>query len=428
MKASELLRQLATTNVFTSNQVETKEGNPLLADLFPTVTHMLRYSWKKVIATITFAAILTSFPGVAGAWTWVLHHQGWAPNTNWNWTSIHQGGPRVGVWNYDKNDPDQQISFVENNGGHMLVNITTGLCYNVAIQQPLKEVNTYECDRNDPEQQFKVHNAGNVAPDVMNVMIQLKDTNFCFANSERYQYGKLVVDYCRWGQNHPDQMFYMEKVSDYIHSISTNTYSTSPAPGLTLIRTGGSGDIIQAAINGAARGVVNGLVQTNEGLVPILHVIAQYQEHYVNAERAKQSPDYREVQVDSPIFGKKIIYTADWGYYVRLEGEQIQSMANKLKREAPKAAWVYGTTVTTLLGLTRNKYAIALIPTAAPAAGIQGADNIQALVDEIEACGRTTKVAFVRLKLLSGSWENSKRLNLVSPFYAGALDTEISCY
>ena len=277
----------------------------------------------------------------------------------------------------------------------------------------------HPCNPNNPNQLWEAIAKGN-----NQFMLRRSSTNQCLSAPNDHSNGQHTWLWECVGNG--NQVFGSVYVAPAGGSNSPTT--TSPAPGLTLIRTGGDGNIVQAAINGAARGVVNGLVQTNEGLVPILHVIAQYQEYYVNAERAKQSPDYREVQIDSPVFGKKIVYTADWGYYVRLEGEQIQSMANKLKREAPKAAWVYGTTVTTLLGLTRNKYAIALIPTAAPAAGIQGADNVQALVDEIEACGRTTKVAFVRLKLLSGSWENSKRLNLVSPFYAGALDTEISSY
>ena len=238
MKALELLRQLATVNVLKPEQTRTNEGNPLLADLFPTVTYMLRYSWKKVVATITFAAIFTSFPGVAGAWTWVLHHQGFAPNSNANWTNL-----RVGVYSYDKNDPDQQISFVwnESKGAHMLVNLSNTLnpklCYTASSTNLLAELVLRTCDRTNSMQQFKVHNAGNVAPDVMNVMVQLKDTNLCFANSERYNYGKLVVDNCRWGQNHADQFFYMEKVSEYIHDIPTGV-SLTPAVAQTIISNG----------------------------------------------------------------------------------------------------------------------------------------------------------------------------------------------
>ena len=224
---------------------------------FPTFTRLVqsvalqnrleRLSIKAALRTLVAAVLLTVFgANQAGAWTWVLHHQGFAPNSNANWTNL-----RVGVYSYDKNDPDQQISFVENNGGHMLVNLSNTLnpklCYTASSTNLLAELVLRTCDRANPMQQFKVHNAGNVAPDVMNVMIQLKDTNLCFANSEQYNYGRLVVDNCRWGQNHADQFFYMEKVNNYIHQIGAapqpRTYkvrATKVEQGARLIRTGGS--------------------------------------------------------------------------------------------------------------------------------------------------------------------------------------------
>jgi hypothetical protein len=162
----------------------------------------------KLSALVIMLGLLAASAKSVSAWTWVLHHQGQALNTNNNFQRINNGGPRLSTWQLNHNDPDQRLGFVENgNGRHMIVHQSTGLCLNVMSPSLSRLVNTYTCNRNDPEQQFRVHllrDYGNYNMDVMiKLAQQYNGVDLCLDNYDRVNAGNVQVHQCNPTQPTP---------------------------------------------------------------------------------------------------------------------------------------------------------------------------------------------------------------------------------
>jgi hypothetical protein len=181
-------------------------------------------SLKTILFGLFTFVLLAGIAKSASAWTWVLHHGGQALNTNNNFARINGGGPRLSTWSLNHNDPYQRISFV-GNGTHadgsfrfMLVQQSTGLCINTYRPTNWSKINTFACNRNDPQQQFKLNVLRDYGNGAMDVMVQVSNTNFCIDTPNRVNGGDVII----WGcePTNPNQVFRMDKVSDYIANIA----------------------------------------------------------------------------------------------------------------------------------------------------------------------------------------------------------------
>jgi Ricin-type beta-trefoil lectin domain len=193
---------------------------------------------SKLSAMVVFLLLLIANTKSVSAWTWVLHHQGQALNTNNNFQRINNGGPRLSTWALNHNDPDQRIGFV-GNGNHsdgsfkfMLVQQSTGLCLNVLNPAPNVRVNTYTCNRNDPEQQWKLNVLRDYGNGALDVTVQVSNTNLCLDNYDRLNGSVVQVHYCNTANS--NHVWRMDKVSEYIPTIAGGVPVSTPKPPVVI--------------------------------------------------------------------------------------------------------------------------------------------------------------------------------------------------
>lgn len=197
----------------------------------------------------------------AGAWTWVLHHDGQAPAPIG--PTINGGGKLIQRQNYSPGSNSQRWSFVENgNGRHMIVNLASKKCLNAYQPQPGSRPNDFLCSRDDKEQQFRVRKLKDVphSEPAMDVMLQVADIyhngqGLCLNDAN----GVFKLDICN--QANQGMVFRMDRVSTFIATeivnqgteASRNSSSggsrtlrrvvinnSRKVKGPSLIRTGGS--------------------------------------------------------------------------------------------------------------------------------------------------------------------------------------------
>jgi Ricin-type beta-trefoil lectin domain len=332
--------------------------------MFQSIKSVLSHSFNYLITILVSAGFILATPGLAGAWTWVLHHQGQALNTNNNYQRINNGGPRLSTWQLNHNDPDQRMGFV-GNGNHadgsfrfMIVQQSTGLCLNVLSPAPNQRVNTYACNRNDPEQQFKLNVLRDFGNSTMDVTVQVSNTNLCVDNYDRFNGSVVQVHYCNTqNENH---VWRMDKVSEYIPTIGGGVPVTKPVVGTVpspvptidssnppnLIRSGGGSYTGYILIDGIkywyeqGQIVINNVKQPYDKIVSAINTLKAFE---------KTTYDKPHVLVNHPTLGEKTSYIAPWGFYVRLKGYQADKAADEIN--------LYGSSYSALLGYTVGAYA-----------------------------------------------------------------------
>ena len=124
-----------------------------------------------------------------------------ALNTNNNFSKIN-GNPRMSVWDFSPNDPEQQFTIVQNKiGGKRLVHRSTGKCLNAYLPKNGSDVNVWGCSDSDPDQSFDINSVGNDY-----FQIQRRGTTLCLDNpSPRTNGGRVVLWNC--DRNNSNQRF-----------------------------------------------------------------------------------------------------------------------------------------------------------------------------------------------------------------------------
>ncbi len=103
-----------------------------------------------------------------------------ALNTNNNFSKI-DGNPRMSIWDYSANDPDQQFDRIQGNrGGKLLQHRSTGKCMNLYYLSNGGAITTWPCDKNDPSQNFDITDVGGGY-----LQIRRTGTNFCVDSPNR---------------------------------------------------------------------------------------------------------------------------------------------------------------------------------------------------------------------------------------------------
>ena len=75
-------------------------------DLFPTATKILRFGVNRFLQLLALSLLMNlGTPLAAQASQYIIHHGGWALNTNWNFSKV-DGKPRMSIYNTDYNDTD----------------------------------------------------------------------------------------------------------------------------------------------------------------------------------------------------------------------------------------------------------------------------------------------------------------------------------
>ncbi len=114
-----------------------------------------------------------------------------ALNTNNSFSKIY-GQPRMAVWGFNPNDPDQQFTIVQNRiGGKQLVHRSTGKCINAYLPKNGSDVNIWGCSDSDPDQSFDINSVGNGY-----YQIQRRGTTLCLDNPVRSDGGKVYLWDC----------------------------------------------------------------------------------------------------------------------------------------------------------------------------------------------------------------------------------------
>ena len=223
------------------NETNEEETTRLHVDLFPTFTKFIRTSPNRLAVALVLAlAAVLQTPGSAFAARYILHHAGFALNTNNNFSRI-DGEPRMSIYRTNYNDPDQQFEFIPVGSTVMLKHRSTGKCLNAYRPRNGGTVNVWNCNPNDPEQLWDLlHKSGTI------YLIRAHGTNFCIDNYNRIDEGNVHAWECNF--NNPNQLWDVHDVvtgAGYVGNVApSQTYKVrlenlQYKQPLRLIRTGG---------------------------------------------------------------------------------------------------------------------------------------------------------------------------------------------
>jgi hypothetical protein len=158
---------------------------------------MLRKKSFYLVAGISLA-LVSSIAKPAQAETFSINN--FAMDTGYHINRINGGGPQMKQWALDSNHPNQNFDQVPGyRGGMLLKHRSTGLCLNAYRASAGSLVNTFNCNPNDPEQNFVMHDHGNSYR-----MINLAYTNLCVDSTPQPENRqRVILWYCLPnGQNH----------------------------------------------------------------------------------------------------------------------------------------------------------------------------------------------------------------------------------
>jgi hypothetical protein len=158
-----------------------------------------------------------------------------ALNTNNSFSKIY-GQPRMSVWDFNPNDPDQQFTIDPNSKlpGSRLIHRSTGKCLNAYLPKNGSDVNVWGCSETDPDQRFDIKSVGNGY-----FQIQRRGTTLCLDNPvPRANGGRVILWECdrsntnvnqRWKNssvivNPPPPPTTNQKFESFVHSF-VNTWN-----------------------------------------------------------------------------------------------------------------------------------------------------------------------------------------------------------
>lgn len=119
-----------------------------------------------------------------------------ALNTNNNFGKV-DGQPRMSIFDFNSNDPDQQFDRIQGSrGGTLLKHRSTGKCLNAHYLTNGGLVNVWSCNAADPDQNFNITSPGSGYS-----QIQRTGTNLCVDSPTRDNLGKVHVWECVGNSN-----------------------------------------------------------------------------------------------------------------------------------------------------------------------------------------------------------------------------------
>ena len=82
------------------------EEQKIRVDLFPTLTKIVRFGVNRFLQLLALGLLMNlGTPLAAQASQYIIHHGGWALNTNWNFSKV-DGSPRMSIYNTNFGDTD----------------------------------------------------------------------------------------------------------------------------------------------------------------------------------------------------------------------------------------------------------------------------------------------------------------------------------
>ena len=372
------------------NETNEEETTRLHVDLFPTFTKFIRTSPNRLAVALVLAlAAVLQTPGSAFAARYILHHAGFALNTNNNFSRI-DGEPRMSIYRTNYNDPDQQFEFIPVGSAVMLKHRSTGKCLNAYRPRNGGTVNVWACNPNDPEQLWDLlHKSGTI------YLIRAHGTNFCIDNYNRIDEGNVHAWECNF--NNPNQLW-------DVHDVVTGQGYVRGGSNLTLIRTGGQDVYVDLDAIGIS--------------LEILNAFGKFM------GRMSSNYDHEQVILRNN-YGEHVMYYAQWGTYERLTGPYIERYSRQLTNDgifSGVGITAGGSWIGSIIGLTGAGAAIAAI-----VGGASVWHNTN-LADDLNTCKDTTGVAYVRRHLTTGSWQKSIIIFLTTGSqYAFNTNVTVSC-
>jgi murein DD-endopeptidase MepM/ murein hydrolase activator NlpD len=196
---------------------------------------MLRKYFFHLVTGISLA-LVSGIAKPAQAETFSINN--FAMDTGNHINRINGGGPQMKQWALDSNHPNQNFDQVPGyRGGMLLKHRSTGLCLNAYRASAGSLINTFNCNPNDPEQNFVMHDHGNSYR-----MINLAYTNLCVDSTPQPENRQRVI---LWhclpnGQNHYQR--WLSRSSAASNSVSANKSYLPFDPGTTLTVSRGYGN------------------------------------------------------------------------------------------------------------------------------------------------------------------------------------------
>ena len=367
---------------------EGQEKEKIRVDLFPTLTKIVQFGVNRFVQLLALGLLMNlGTPLSAYASQYIIHHGGFALNTNWNFSKI-DGSPRMSIYNTDFGDIDQHFEFIQVGNAMMLKHRSTGRCLNAYRPRNGGTVNVWNCNPNDPEQLWSLlHKSGTI------YLIRAHGTNFCVDNYNRVNEGNVHMWICDW--SNPNQLW-------DIHNVATGQGYVKSEP--TLIRSGGIT---------FTPGIIGGQQYSAKALYDLYKFGA-------NIEAIVADRDYLAKDYQSETYGKEITYIAKWGTYTRLTGERAEDYRDAIRR--------HGTNFVLFSSLVGGGFGGWPGAVIGGGLGLPVQNESTKIADKIDRCLNTdTKQAYLRFHLINRSWQQAKYYVPVQGTAAYLVYPSVSC-